>query len=60
MMPKYGWADYDASRNSLSDFIEKIYGNDATQHLEALAAMIKNKYSETWIYREDLSYFPNK
>ena len=60
MMPKHSWADYDSPYNTLSSFIERIYGKEATQHLETLAAMIKSKYSETWRYREDLSYFPNK
>ena len=59
MVPRRGWADYDAARQTLGSILERAYGPQGAQALrQSLATAVDHARSELWSYRPDLSYFP--
>lgn len=61
MVARDGWADYDHFRRRLSDLIaDGRESDEAERLLDDLATSVESVLSETWSYREDLSYFPQR
>jgi hypothetical protein len=59
MVPRQGWADYDAAPQTLGAVLERAYGPAEARALrQSLAAAVDHTRSELWSYRQDLSYFP--
>lgn len=59
MVPRQGWADYEAAPRALSAVLERAYGADRAQALrQSLAAAVVRATSELWSYRQDLSLLP--
>ena len=58
MVPRRGWADYDAAPQTLGAVLERVYGSEAQALRQSLAAAVDHARSELWSYRQDLSYFP--
>ena len=61
MVARERWADYDRFHMELSDLIAYGYELDETERLlEAVSSSVEKVLSETWRYRPDLSYFPDR
>lgn len=61
MVARDGWADYDHFRLRLSDLIADGRERDEAERLlDDLASSVETVLSETWSYRSDLSYFPER
>lgn len=61
MVARDGWADYDRFRRRLSDLIaDGREPDEAERLLDDLATSAESVLSETWSYREDRSYFPQR
>jgi hypothetical protein len=59
MVPRRAWGDYDAAPEPIAALLERAHGPGAAQGLLTdLAASVAEARSETWGYRQDLSYFP--
>lgn len=59
MVPRQGWADFEAAAPTLDAVLERAYGPEQARALsQSLAAAVDHVRSELWSYRQDLSYFP--
>jgi len=59
MVPRSGWADFGERGWTIAEILTRTYGSErAADLLATLADSVASSRSETWSYREDLSYFP--
>lgn len=59
MVPRSGWADFGDQRWTIAEILTRAYGSErAAGLLDNLAESVARSWTETWSYRENLSYFP--
>lgn len=58
MIARNGWKEFDEQSASLSAILAN-HAKEAKQLLRSLSESVANVESEVWLYRKDLSYFPD-
>lgn len=58
---RQGWADFAPPAKSLADIMNETYGKDGAEAIrKTLRETVAHTYTETAVYRADLSYVPGK